>query len=130
MGVEVAAASSEGRRSLSGLVVNRHTLLRLLSSAHKLLAHMSARRRRRRLLRRRGLPSSPLSLQLAPSLSAVCHLVICFLPALVKTAEQLQQRAERKRGAQAAELHSQAVVRPRGWGRLVVGRSRRHLTVI
>ncbi|KAI7840309.1 hypothetical protein COHA_006091 [Chlorella ohadii] len=31
--------------------------------------------------------------------------------ALFKTAEQLQQRAERKRGAQAAELHSQAVAK-------------------
>ena len=33
-----------------------------------------------------------------------------YLQALVKAAEQRQQRAERKRGAQAAELHSQAVV--------------------
>ena len=33
-----------------------------------------------------------------------------YMQALVKAAEQLQQRAERKRGAQAAELHSQAVV--------------------
>lgn len=75
---------------------------------------------RREAVRPRRPATAPLPLGLAVAIQRhprTCNHPRWHMQALVKAAEQLQQRAERKRGAQAAELHAQAVVSRAGEGR-------------